>query len=467
MKWTVLIGILGVAVGYLLGTGREVVGGDEVGAPEVVRRDHRWQLAEEISKKKGLKASLGQVEHARLAKWILELEARAFPDALVVLKGLDDGMDGDPIAAKAPNRGYLTLGMARWYELEGESVLRWVLTQPEALRGEDQSLLLGDLIQDGYGREPTLSFQLLKKYAEVMAKANGGEGLSISWRYQLGRWSKNLMSEFAMLEELEDTFGWSDDDISPPGRGIRDPELSLISGLLEAGRVDDARELFAEGAGMGMELLEENLEQARTLKIRKEGWKSLKGAMEKGEVEVSGYLMGEVFSGWVLDDSNAAITWFLDREIEGMDRSEQIRKAAFSGAFVNEREGGGLNDLDTDGILKFLIQKQGEGEPVGESFSDLMMSFGSSSDWDGVEKLKSRVTPEVWEEGLVKVRSAAVKVEKLFFGEGQMLLLMEFKEDGRGLVERFGIQDEVSEEMARVNEESVKALMRRVGVGGE
>lgn len=65
------------------------------------------------------------------------------------------------------------------------------------------------------------------------------------------------------------------------------------------------------------------------------------------------------------------------------------------------------------------------------------------------------------------MRSAAVNVEKLFFGEGQMLLLMEFKEDGRGLVERFGIQDEVSEEMARINEKSFLELKKRLGVGDE
>jgi hypothetical protein len=85
-----------------------------------------------------------------------------------------------------------------------------------------------------------------------------------------------------------------------------------------------------------------------------------------------------------------------------------------------------------------------------------------------MEQLKSRVSLEVWRRGLSQINEAATDRTTFQFGGGEETLeFIEFEEGGRELVERFGIQDEVLEEIAGKNEESLRKLMKQLGVEGE
>ena len=483
MKWTVLVGLFGVGVGFLVGSMRD---GEDASGPSVVAQsvrrlevrgqrelregggtgESRWKVAEDLSRKIVVGKSLGEVEKGRLAKWILELELEDFPDVLETLKGIGQEVPAGPFPTQGENSEFLTLGMARWYELAGESVLEWVLTEPVVLEGGNQRVLVGDLIRDGYEREPTLSFQILKKYAGVVAKLDGRKGIGVSWRYQVGKWSVNLKSELAELEALEGIYGVALDETAHYGDGVAHPETALLRGLVEGERTEVARGFYDDE---GFERYERALARVGEDDIARRGWRDLKSAIDGGEVVGSSRRVNEVFEGWVEVDSEAAISWFLGQRFEEMSRSEQIEEVMFSEAF--RTEGGAdvwRNPLDVDRVLGFLDQKQAEGELVDESYSVLALSLADTFNWDEMEKLKSRVSAEVWESGLNRVSAAATDVTRFRLGGAEEeLMFVDFEDGGRELLSRFGIEEDVVEHVARTNEESLGRLMEELGVEGE
>lgn len=147
------------------------------------------------------------VSRARLMKWILELDADAFPEVLEELKDLRGDLSTDPFAADSNLPDYLRVALSRWYELEGAGVLDWVLSKPEVLKGAKKGTLIQTLIQDGYARDPDWSFQLVKKYAEAMEAGSGQSGIADSWFYQVGRWSRNVEAEYDELLGLASVMG--------------------------------------------------------------------------------------------------------------------------------------------------------------------------------------------------------------------------------------------------------------------
>ncbi|MFT6178569.1 MAG: hypothetical protein ACI9NQ_000582 [Paracoccaceae bacterium] len=396
-------------------------------------------------------------------KWILELGAADFPDVLIHLEEMSPrgGYDPDPFATGPSIAEFLRVAMARWYELEGEAVLQFMLSRPEVLAESDSGELFEELLRDGYRRDPTFSFQLLKKYAASMVDTLGVDGISDTWRYQLGRWSEDFAVELPELVGLEEAFGESarNDD---PFATDPTPELALIRGLIDAGRGDEARALFAAEDPERVKLLDSYLDQKRTEQLSASGWQDLKAAIDSGELGGDLERAKTVLEGWVGEDSSQALTWFLDQKFEGVARSSQIREVAFSKAFYTESDGMARSSFDVDKVMTFLDQMKEEGEPVEDSFASIVESVVYREDWDDLERLRQSVSPDVWTLGMNLLKDSKTGTDYINLGGKSGVVLPRLTEQNTEVLDRFGILNEVHESIAEAKEVAFLKLREMV-----
>lgn len=478
MKWTFLVGILGLAIGFLVGRSEEKVVENEEGEA-VVRSERRVgsrggrsrevgdsergrSRVDRMIREAGMsEEEMTEISRARLMKWILELEAADFPEVLESLVKLRVPGDPDPFAAGPSSSDYLTVAMARWYELEGEIVLDWVLAEPEVLEGMRTESLLLDMIRDGYEKNPTLSFQLMKKHSEVL---KGRSDFGTLWCYQIGRWSRDFAMEYEEVEAMakELGFDFESGEPDPFADASARPGPSLIRGMVDAGRGQEVREFFAQKEPEMLGELDSLLENRKLDRLEKQGWQAVKAAIDSGEVEGSEWQAANVLNQWAKEEPEKALAWFLDQEAEDGDRAFQITRAVLSSAF--EMREGDRSKWNIDAVIKFLGQMETEGEPTGEAWGELTERIVRQEHWLDLKKLKSKVSPDQWETALKLVERRAVGSDSIQMGHGDWIEFQKLKGADLQLLDYFGIKERVLQGAAEQNAKSLRELQETLGL---
>ena len=485
MKWTILVGILGVGVVYLLGRGNgeaeRVV--DEGG--EVVRSERRVGRSGGRSRgssgRKGSKEVVNgalsefgtygrtsDLARARLMKWVLELDASEFPEVMESLGRLNHL---DPEGMMDPFGGtrsvdYVRLGLARWYELEGALALDWVVGNSAFSEKWDGDRLILDAIRDGYERDPGKAFELFKEHL-LRAKRSGKikREKVVEWYYEIGKWSGSVERDLGKLVALGEQLDIQEEDADADPFSDESGSLmdSLMDGMLTSGRENELRDLLAKVAPEKLDDLRDKKQDRKLKSLGDADWKVIKAAIDSGELSRTKRPMWKALSDWSSQDRDKAIEWYLDGEIEGMSRAEQISALVFDRALSFESETMEGENSENGAILRFLDHLEAGGEPVTAAREQLVENVSPFSSWDSLATLEGKISASSWERVLSGVKRDAIDVDSIRWEGGEPLKFLAISEADSELLERFGIQEEAFEEVARTNEASLKELQRRLG----
>ena len=486
MKWTVLVGILGVGMGYLVGRGSgeaERVG-DEGG--ELVRSERRVgssgaNMAEGYRGKGGSEAAeaalkefefegcVTQLARVRLMKWIFELEASEFPGVMEKLADLESF--ADPILGDHRPFGYQDMvefvkyGFARWYELEGEVALEWMLGNREFSKKWHGTSLIYDVIQDGYGRDPDRSFvlfwdHLLRSRGEDLHQERFG-----GWGYEIGKCSMNferdLFDFMALSQKLEANIDGKD----PFGGDEGVPNLTgLMKGALLSGRGVEMKRLLGSVAPEALAEFGEIEEGRKIRQVEIRGWEAVRTAMDSGLVAREEGAARNILDEWSKRDLEGATEWYLSHGVEGQSREEQIWTAAYHLEFDGESGPFEPSSEEIEFVFQFLEQQKANGESVDYAQGELVDMARRMENWDVLLKVEEKVSPAIWNRVLTGVKEEIVGRESIKLKGEEALKFLAISEEDTAVLERFGMRDEVIEEIARTNEESLKELQRRLGV---
>lgn len=492
MRWAILLGILGLAIGFLIGRAQDDQGApDQEGAPvarsarkvsgrsgaSAIRRPTESKKREGermVAEVAGLEGSFSEISQARLMKWIMELEAGDFPEILQELEKLGDPKYADPFSNASPNADFLTVAMGRWYELEGEAVLEWILTKPEVLKKRETASLLQELLQDGYSRDSGQTIQLLKKYHGAMGDDDTVGGVANSWFYLLGKSSRNLMVEFEELRELSLTWDDPDGDFQNPDPFAREepPQQLLVRGAIVAGREEELRLMFEGKDPEFIELLDRAVNFEKVKEIESQGWASLKDSIDRGEIESESWMSRRIIASWSKDEPEKAYEWFLSQQWN--DREEQLKFAVFSPLLKwNE------DPFDYNFQLPAAVQRvkdlETRGEPaeaVNEVWREVLDRVMNRRQWDDLEKLQADVDPGLWADAMEQVSRGQVRSSKLGFPVPSSVPGVEQSDQiqfqqltgSSEVLERFGLKERTMQAIAENNEKALRELQRRLGV---
>jgi hypothetical protein len=354
---------------------------------------------------------------SRLQGWILQLRSEEIPAALeMLLERERKEWESDEESSREVEDEMLVL-LARWYEVDGESMLGWIRSQKEWTAVETLKAEIVT-ITDGFHRDPRrgleLSMDWISRANEASEGDSRGAGLGeTAYRdlvfYQVGRWGADPEK---MLEEIDDDRKLRNFDylkmgfpVNPSHEGYPNPTLNALAlGLLDSGRTELMLEMgkrlegtAAEAFGFAYSLSEETGNY---------DWQKMRGLIDAGTLQSNSYIMIEIFDEMVGQDRESALEWYLatSSHSEG-SRAEAIGKLVDqSEAFRTLIEGdpedpftGGTN-FEYEKAEAFLVKLEEDGEPVGEAWKEL----ASNALWEGrIEKLASyrrNLATEDWAE---------------------------------------------------------------------
>lgn len=348
--------------------------------------------------------------------------------------------------------------LARWYELEGDSVLNWIAGSAE---WERQSIFDAQMITllDGFSRDPESSFEAVMAIQNA-TKANNPEGdvdpfapdgdqyvylskFDDDLLYEIGRWSNRPLEMLKRLdpdgEYLEvdeapgaypspDTGGFGNADFgfpvthhSPNSYSYNDEMESFARGLIESGRHDLARAFMRDLEGGAKLAFQEVIAE----EAAKGGWQEIKRQIDNGTLDNRSHYYSEVLQEFAQSDRQGALDWYLSLPaVEGVGREYQISEAVSSGGafdvqlppsdnpFANE------SFIDFEAALSWLDQQQARGEPINRALSVLRHEAIRAEEWETVLRLHQRL-PEgkrrTFEEGIVS--GAINRDEDTFLGQ--------------------------------------------------
>jgi hypothetical protein len=484
MKWTVLVGSLGLAIGFLAGRS-EIVDSKEIKSAEAPTVKSQRSLRGTNRERKSRSQRTGGnrpggdlfgefvrgrrhstiSNNACLMKRILELDRDDFPDVFEEL--IEFGSFEDINEAIAQHRanyfdGLAGMALSRWYELEGEAALDWILAKVHPELQRNVSLAL---IRDGYHRNPDESFQLLKKFA---ALGDGGEmGLVNSdWFYEVGRFSRNLVQDLEELREISSEFkgdpvGLINDPFADPFAETP-PELELVNGAIAAGREAELRAVCAETAPTVIEILDQVLQQSAIERAERQGWRALKGEIDSGRIASAPAAVESVFEEWREEDPVAAREWFLNQDIG--NREEQIADSLPLQGRSDWQDRGEAGPFVPSEVVQQLRGFEAAGEPVGRGWGRLGRTLVRGDHWDQIEEIRSLIPSERWQGLRDRMVSDAIDTVRLSYGEGETLEFRQIPERDLQVLERFDLQDEALRQVAEENEAALGELNRRLGV---
>lgn len=401
---------------------------------------------------------------ARLMKWILELESADFPEVLERLEGIE-GMEGaadDPFAADSAGSDLVMLALSRWYELDGERVLEWVMEENEAHEAKKK---ITSLIKDGYARDPEASFRALEKHARLLT---GENGLSSSWCFEVARWSQDLGADLASLNELFTTYGTNrpSQDDPPDDPFASDEELGaeyyLARGAIAAGREDELRAVLGDQHPEVLRELEA-LENQKAVDIAsQEGWQALRDGVDQGRFENEFWIAEKVYENWAKENPEQAEAWFLKQDL-GNREMQIVRMVGLELPSWANGSDGSL-DFESVEVAERIQEFASQGEPVEEAWAALAAAVVEGDHWDEVEALKSAVPAAVWEGMTERIRSDAVSHRRLALGSDASVWFREISQEELKVLERFGLKERALQEIADTNEESLRKLHEWLGV---
>lgn len=483
MKTTLAVGLLGTVIGFLAGSKWHAPADDPDASRQVVQKSDRrievrrapagvrsnrrssaepLQLVEEAIRSE---ADLNGVARARLLKMILELPASAFPEVLNSLKMIKDGPSDDPFPAPSAIPESLAVGLARWYELEGEGVLDWVLSQPGELEVEgiplDSWEMVQTLILDGFASDPGRALALMRRYhAQCQAAGSSGE-IEVSSFYQLGRWSPDVASDLTQLQQLAAESGLAGGDPDDPFASGLPPKSDLrnfIKGMLEAGRESQLRTMARESHPELREEIDDILKERRNRELLQQGWESLRAAIDRGAIKNPG-AASRVLQDWSRSQPEEALTWFLDQKLEGLDRENQIEQAiAWAHALDDPIEG----SPNKGNWVRLLRDLESAGEPVRKAWltlGDLSMKMGK---WDDLEVIRDQAPSGTWRE----IREQLMNQALFTLVDQDDVRFYQVSEKEQQLMQRLGVAEEVERQVEEMNQESrrdFERLLERLG----
>lgn len=504
MKLAVMIGILGVLLGYFVGRGQSK-GRDENAGPEEVVRSSRGLEGRRTGdggrdqprvrtdvKRRALEVGrqgedMTELSKARLIAWIMRLESGDFPDVLDDLAELGSFGEPDPFYSGSQAE-YLKIGLCRWYELEGEMVLDWILRSPPVLEGTELKPIIGDLLTDQFERDAGAGLETLKRYAEVLADHGKGirGGLSGQWRYLVGRWSRNPMEDFAKLVALEEQFGvridsdadadpFDTEGADPFGSGQPDPfdsgrddpfpvtrinnalGMLLLEGLVNGGRLEEARDYCSANFPEDMDVVEEIINERAVNSLKSQGWRDLKEAIDSGRVEGDSWDELEVFRELKNEDPDEAVRWFL--ELDGEESKEGIRVASLVGVGGFLVKSGGT---ELEQGTRFLNGLEEAGETVDRGWEALFDRAMNRNRWDDIEAMRERVSEDKWQEGLKAISEKVLTRRWVSLG-GESIYFWEFDDDVEEVIQQFGLEDRLMKKVEEGNRKGLQTLNEILG----
>ncbi len=486
MRVTVLVGVIGALLGYLIGfnhqegkqqtepvseersrSSRRLVGKREQAKRDSSGRKSSLMQQERVAEWAKMGRRVSGVDKARLIHWIMELEAGDFPDVLKTL-GQIRGQNIDPFS-DGYNQDFFSLGLVRWYELEGDLVTGWFLANEESMEGREVGSLLGEMIYDRFSRDPGGALAELERYAGVMKE--GGYWYAANWAQSLGRWSQDAIDEFETIRALAEEFGVKVQDPDPfaseessylPVDKMSSEELeeilkpALARGLIEAGRIDEARELVSGNGPKLGRLVEKAVQEQKLTSLQNSGWRELKGFVESGELKGNATAERKVLEAWSGEDPDAAVEWYLDQSEGPEGRGRRIAEVVDNWGAIRPESGGLRWPEISSRMVEFLNQQDSQGERTTEGWDELAAEALNYDDWNIVFDLREKVSEQYWNYTVEKIKGLGEK-DRVFLGEDRL----EFRtlhEAQLETLEKFGLKEEVQDKVDIQNQKSFQRL---------
>lgn len=484
MKLAMVIGVLGVLLGYFLGKGQAEKAEENAGSELVARSSRGFEVrgARNVGsresggrvdvRKRALEVvrqgeEMSELSEARLIAWIMRLESGDFPEILNDLAELGSRGELDPFSSHSED-DYLKIGLCRWYELEGNRVLDWILGFPEVLNESNTEELIGSLVQDQFERDANLGIEALEQYARILSgpKRERKSGLSGQWRYLVGRWSGDPLGDFSKLLTLEKRYGLrTTASLDPFDTGEPDPfdggsgemRLLLVDGMVNAGKADEARDYLITNSPGDLKYLDSIINDRELMRAKSRGWRDLKDAIESGQVSGSERDELSVFRAMKNENFEDAVRWYLQLNVDGRADRDRVQSLIGSGSFLVES----TEDELAQG-KRLLNRLAASGEPVEKGWEELFDRALGRGRWNHVEEMRDKVSDEKWKEGLESIGDEVLSKRWLSLG-GETIYFWEFDNGMEEVIQKFGLENQLLRKVEEGNRKGLQSLNEVLG----
>lgn len=442
---------------------------------------------------------------AKLEGRLASLSLDEIPDALEFLLA-KERKEADDEVPRGISKEMLIL-LARWYELEGETVLDWIGQSSE---WDKSSIFKAKMLSvlGSFQENPERGFALmleLRRQAETVAQPDDDPfapddpfsservdhtDFDRDLLYEIGRWGSDPGGMLDLLDpegEYREVFespstpadfgvsgglaGQGQDHRFPvtpgsPHSCSSNPEMgALARGLIDSGRHDLARQLLNDlegGARMEFQrVIGENAAQA--------GWSELKRQIDAGVLDLASPFASQVLSELARTDRRGALDWYLSLPlVEGVDRERQLAQATDTFRFEapeSDDPFAAETTVDYSAAIDWLNDLESQGEPVDRAFSALRHDARYHRDWDVYRQLHQQLPPAervAAEESLVQGACDVVTID--FNGE-QLSRARGGHSNDSMAAEALGLMDQVHARSAEINANyraSLRAILERL-----
>lgn len=348
----------------------------------------------------------------------------------------------------------------------------WVVGNEELGNDRDVSMALSEMIKDRFSRDPEGALTELERYAGVLSQ---GHSSSVAeWIRRVGRNSSDVKRDFEVVRRIAEEFAVSLGDPDP----FEDPDsfaieknlsreqlderisVALSRGLIDAGRINEGRELVSEfdtKAGMVVEKLIQDKEYNS---MRNADWRELRGVVENGVLKENSTAARRVLHEWAAENSEAAKDWFIENGKDDEERSRRVAQVVADWRYLDSDLQLKSWDESFPEVIDFLNQRDANGEPVTQGWDQLAETAMNRNDWGQIAEIRDRVSRQVLEETLERVKELG-REDFVHFG-GERLEFRSLSESDLEALETFGLAQQVQEKVDSQNREALEQLAERI-----